>query len=225
MVSVPICYIVDADPLARATLRDVVAAMEVEIAEFATVEQFLAEFDPRRLGCLVVAMHMPGESSLDLLRRLKEQRTEIAPIVIGRSATVADAVQAMKAGAVDFLERPFSTSLLRNSIQRALAQQQQQRANHRAAEIQQQKVGSLTDDELAVVWLTAAGDPDKRIAAKLDISTRTVQLRRASAMKKLNVQSRVDVVRLVGATPSEFWTPHAQRLASRSASRRPLPGK
>lgn len=205
MLDEPIVHVVDDDCQVRELLRVTVAAMglQVEVAESA--EEFLARFDPERLNCLIVDLRLPGTSGLELLDQLRQRQCDLAAILISGQATVADAVQAMKWGAIDFLEKPYSLAALRDAVRRALARQQIQRQRAATRKTLLQRVGGLTSDERTVVRLTASGEPDKRIAAMIDVSTRTVQLRRASAMRKLRVDTRAELIRLVESLSPEMW--------------------
>lgn len=205
MLNMPIVYIVVADPQMRAMLQATVRAMGLQAAEYKSADEMLRCFEPRRAGCLILDLHLPGTSGLDLLAEIHRMQLTTATIVISDQATVADAVQAMKWGAVDFLEKPVSLAQLREAIWRALVRQKSERAHLHTRYDVLERVHRLTPDERSVARLTALGEPDKRIAAELDVSTRTVQLRRASVMKKLDLQTRADLIRLVESTPADVW--------------------
>jgi two-component system response regulator FixJ len=118
-------------------------------------------------------------------------------IVISGHASVSDAVQAMKTGAIEFLEKPYVISTLRESVTKALQIRRVASQEDGARSTATSLLRALEPQELSVAESTATGDTDKLIAARLDVSTRTVQLRRASAIKKLQVSTKADLIRLV----------------------------
>lgn len=190
----PLVYVVDDDAGIRDVLRLTVSMMNLDVCCFSSVREFLAAYDHQREACLIVDLRMPETTGQELLQILKERGQLLPAIVISGEADLADAVQAMKSGAIDFLEKPYSVVALRENIHKALAKA---RENLRVSALRA-RFETLTQDERQIAELTAAGQTDKQIAAKLQISTRTVQLRRASAMKKLEVTSKPELIQLIG---------------------------
>lgn len=195
----PVVYIVDDEPEVREALRVMVEMMDLEPRCYASGPEFLSELDPARIdnGCLVVDLKMPEMNGFELLDALEQRGLQLPSIMITGHGDVPAAVRAMKAGAVDFLEKPYRPAALRDCIAEALeADRQTRRATLRRRELRR-RFDSLTPSERDVLNLTVAGIPDKVIAARLSVSRRTVQLRRASLMKKLQADSRVGLVHLV----------------------------
>jgi FixJ family two-component response regulator len=140
---------------------------------------------------------MPETSGLDLLKLLRERDPLLPVIVVTGQGSIADAVSAMKLGAIEFLEKPNCIHVLRDHVKIALerGQYDRERARCRAAAVA--SLNSLSSSERTVVEATASGAQDKTIASWLDVSVRTVQLRRTRAMKKLAVRNKADMIRLV----------------------------
>lgn len=189
----PLVYVVDDDAGIREVLRLTITMMDLEVRCCSSAREFLEAYDPTREACLIVDLRMPETTGQELLQILNERGQMLPAIVISGEADLADAVQAMKSGAIDFLEKPYSVVALRENIHRALAKA---RENMRVAAVRA-RFEALTNDERQIAELTAAAAADKQIAAKLHISTRTVQLRRASAMKKLEATSKSELIQLM----------------------------
>lgn len=189
----PLVYVVDDDAGIREVLRLTITMMDLEVRCCRSAREFLEAYNPTREACLIVDLRMPETTGQELLQILNERGQLLPAIVISGEADLADAVQAMKSGAIDFLEKPYSVVALRENIHRALAKA---RENMRVAAVRA-RFEALTNDERQIAELTAAAAADKQIAAKLHISTRTVQLRRASAMKKLEATSKSELIQLM----------------------------
>src|SRR5262249_31295149 len=146
--------------------------------------------------CLVLDLRMPQVSGLELIEMLSERHVTLPVIMISGHGNIPAAVSAMKAGAIDFLEKPYRGTALMESVYRAI---ELDGRNRQADAERSDLVGryeTLTPPEKEVLELTMAGKPDKAIALKLDLSLRTIQLRRASVMRKMNAHSRAELIRL-----------------------------
>lgn len=198
-------FVVDDDPGARESVVALVSLKGLKAEGYASAEDFLAQFDPHRTGCLVVDVKMSGMSGLDLLRRLNERKSHLPVVVITGYADVPMAVKAMQEGAFTFLEKPCQEQELWNAIHGALEREKVQQPQRRERADAEARLGMLTEDELEVFRRLLAGHANKRIAADLDIGLRTVELRRSNIMKKMQATSLPDLVRM--AILIEFFKP------------------
>jgi FixJ family two-component response regulator len=192
----PTVYVVDDDAAARESVMALVSVKGVAAKGFASAEEFLHEFDPSMTGCLVVDVRMSGMSGLQLLQQLQARQSTLPAIVITGYADVPMAVKAMQAGAMTFLEKPCQEQELWQAIQQALDKDQSLQALRRQTGEIQTRLGTLTEDEVAVLRKLLEGLPNKRIAVDLDIGLRTVELRRANIMKKMGAASLPELVRM-----------------------------
>ena len=189
-------FIVDDEPEVRKSLAAVIKLMGLESRLFDSASAFLAEYDPTQAGCLLVDLRMPEVSGIELLEHLVQRRWRIPAVMLSGHGDVPAAVRAMKCGALDFLEKPYSLNSLRQSVTRAIDLDLRCRDGETNRDKVARAMETLTADERRVLELTAEGKPDKAIAARLNLSTRTIQLRRASLMRKLGAGSRTDLIRL-----------------------------
>jgi two-component system response regulator DctR len=196
-------YIVDDDASVREALAWLLRSRRLGSQAFDSAEAFLEMIEgahlPPRPACLLLDVRMPGMSGLALFERLVERGLHQAlPVIfLTGHADVPTAVSAVKRGAFDFCEKPFSDNALVDRVEQALAQSativqaQQARARLR------QRLGELTDRERAVMQLVIEGLPNKRIADQLDISVRTVEVHRARVFDKMEVKSAVELANLL----------------------------
>ncbi len=198
----PLIFLVDDDSHVRAGIRDFLEAEGHRVEDYETAEAFLHAYRPGQEGCLLVDAYLPGMSGIDLLRGLQERGDGLPTIMITGSSDVPMAVAAMKAGALDFIEKPVARGELFASITRALEQAQDTSKlvawRARAAE----HLASLTARQRQIMELVLAGHPSKNIAADLNISQRTVENHRAAIMRKTGTKSLPALARLaLAATP------------------------
>lgn len=206
-------YIVDDDAVIRNALRELLEQFEYSVECFASADDFLEAPQPCGKGCLLVDLIMPGMSGIELIRRLKASGDDMPAVVISGHATVLLAVQAMKAGAVDFIEKPFRCDALLTSVKRALA------VAHRKAEQGDLRhkspisIANLTSRQTQILGLVLAGHPSKNIAADLGISQRTVDNHRAAIMRKTSsksiaalVQKSICALCIKGQCNDHNWT-------------------
>ena len=192
----PVVFVVDDDSNIRAMLRTVLEQGGHLVEDYPGGEAFLAAYRPDRGGCLLVDAAMPGMDGLEVLRRLNAAGHRLPAIVVTGSGDVPMAVGAMKAGALDFMEKPVSTRDLLAGIGRALNQShaaEERSARQRAAA---GSIAGLTPRQRDVMARVLAGHPSKNIAADLGISQRTVENHRASIMRKTGVKSLPALARL-----------------------------
>ena len=158
--------------------------------------EFQATYDAGP-GCLVLDVRMPGMSGIELQKELVDNGIRLPVILVSGQGTVPMSVAAMKRGAIDFLENPYQPAHLRDCVRRAIELDSTWRQEEIAKRELRIAMGKLSDQEAAVLRGMIAGKANKEIASGLDISLRTVQFRRASLMKKLRVDSRAALMRLI----------------------------
>jgi FixJ family two-component response regulator len=193
----PTVSVVDDDCQVRESLAALIQSMDLEVQCYATGQQFLANYTPSRPGCVVLDLRLPQLNGLQVLDEMAARRLKVPVIMISGHGDITAAVSAMKAGAVDFLEKPYRGSALLESVRRAIEIDVRQRRAQADYDRLRSRFDTLTPQEQEVLRLTMAGKTDKAIALKLDLSLRTVQLRRASIMRKVNVRSRTELICLV----------------------------
>jgi two-component system response regulator FixJ len=191
-------FVIDDDPNIRNYLAALTKSKGLEAQTYATGDEFLAH--ARTAGALtgaaVVDVKLPGMNGLELMQKLNESGVKLPVIVITGFAEVPLAVEAMKAGAVTFLEKPFQDQDLWQHIEDALKEGERLRQDQQRKATIETRFAELTKDEVAVMMKMLRGMPNKRIAAELDIGLRTVELRRANVLKKMQVESLAELVRL-----------------------------
>jgi two-component system CheB/CheR fusion protein len=192
----PVIYVVDDDNSIRGAIRSVLEDDNRLVEDFDTCEAFLAAFRPSREACLVIDAYLPGMNGLTLLQRLHDAGHRLPAIMITGNSDVAIAVQAMKAGASDFIEKPISRGELLACVDRALEQSRDSSKLSAWREDAATHVAGLTPRQRQVMEMVLAGHPSKNIAADLGISQRTVENHRASIMTKTGTKSLPALARL-----------------------------
>jgi two-component system CheB/CheR fusion protein len=198
----PVIFIVDDDHHIRAALRDLLEADGRIVEDFADCDAFLRAHLHGQTGCLLLDAYLPGMSGLELLNRLRQLGHSLPVIMITGNSDVAMAVDAMKAGAADFIEKPVHAAELLSSIDRALAEGHDSGKVVARREDAVTRLGSLTQRQHEIMALVLAGYPSKNIAADLQISQRTVENHRAAIMKKTGSTSLPALARLALAAAS-----------------------
>ena len=192
----PIIHVVDDDRAVRDSLSFLMKSVGFESMAYDSAEAFLAKADLNRPGCLIVDIRMQGMSGLELQQLLNERSSKLPVIIITGHGDVPMAVQAMKAGAVDFLEKPYDNQLLIARIRQCLQQISKEQDKENRVAKEKSRLAQLTPRELEVMKLLVAGKHNKAIADDLDISVRTAEAHRAKVMKKLHADSLSDIVRI-----------------------------
>ncbi|HEX4650077.1 MAG TPA: response regulator, partial [Granulicella sp.] len=202
----PIMFVVDDDGAVREAMRDLLQEDGRTVEIYASSEAFLAAYRPGREGCLLVDAQMPGMGGLALLRRLHSEGTRLPAIMITGQGDVPMAVEVMKIGAADFIEKPIRRDELFASIERALDQTRDSAQMALRQEAAATRLAGLTGRQREIMELVLAGHPSKNIAADLGISQRTVENHRAAVMKKTGSHTLSALIRLALAakpgTPS-----------------------
>ena len=191
----PTIFIVDDDPSVRESTELMLKSVGFHVKTFVSAQEFLKANLQEGPGCLILDVRMPGMSGLDLQEKLVSAKTPLPVIFITGHGTVPMSVRAMKAGAVDFLQKPFEEQDLLDAINRAITQQRERKSKRDEADQLQQHLKALTPREYEVFSLLVTGMSNKEIAHKLGTSERTVKAHRAQIMEKMNAGSLADLVR------------------------------
>ena len=194
-------YVVDDDEAVRDSLQWLLEGNDYRVRCFDSAESFLTRFDPREVACLIVDVRMPGMNGLELQDELLSRGCTMPLVFITGHGDVPMAVDTMKKGAIDFIEKPFNEVVLRDLVDRMLqkarlsADQQQAEASRGAL------LGRLTARESQVLERIVAGRLNKQIADDLNISIKTVEAHRANIMEKLNVSTVADLLKIALGAP------------------------
>lgn len=193
-----IVFVVDDDPSVRRSLKRLIRSAGFAVESFASAQEFLERPRPDIPGCLVLDIHMPGASGLDLQDELAAADVNLPVIFLTGYGTVLASVRAMKAGALDFLEKPVDGEALVDAIQRAV--ERNRRARLEQAEIREirRRVDSLSPREREVLSLLVTGMLNKQIAFELGTTEKTIKVHRGRVMEKMQVSSMAELVRLAG---------------------------
>jgi two-component system, LuxR family, response regulator FixJ len=168
---------------------------------YGLAQDFLDAVGPRTTGCVVTDVRMRGISGIELVGKMKERRITLPVIIITAYADIALAIEAMKRGAVDLLEKPFSNNELVKAIREALANWTDEMANGLKTESVRARLSTLTGREMEVLDRLLKGIPNKLIAHELGVSTRTIETHRATVMSKMGANSIAELVRMSLSVP------------------------
>jgi len=208
----PTVFIVDDDAAIRLSLRMLLEAEGLSVEDFASAEDFLAVCTPQFCGCLITDLRMPRINGLQLQAALAQRGVETPIILLTGHADVPAAVESLKAGAIDFLEKPFDPPILLKQIHKALAMDGERLARRAVNHKHLTQLERLTPREQEVAARVSDGQSNKVIAIELGISDRTVELHRARAMKKLQVRTVPDLVRLLEDLSTAGLLPETTKL-------------
>lgn len=193
----PTVFIVDDDEAMRHSLRWLIESIGLPVKTYSSADEFLESVELDRPGCLILDVRMPGKSGLDLQEELAERATSLPIIILTGHGDVPMAVRTLKAGAFDFIEKPFNDQVLLDRIQEALVisvkmvEEQQKKMEIRT------KLSYLTAREHQVLKLVVAGKPNKVIARDLGIGIKTVEVHRHNVMEKMQANSVADLVQML----------------------------
>jgi FixJ family two-component response regulator len=190
-------HIVDDDPAVVITLTALLGSEGIPAIGYESAPAFLKRSSSLSPGCLLVDVHMPGMSGLDLQEQLVASNIHLPIIMITGAADVATAVQAMKQGAVDFIVKPFAYDAIIRTVRQALTLDVQLHAKRVGALMVSSRLSMLTERERAILEMATGGNSTKEIARAFDISPRTVDAHRANILRKLNLKSVADLLRAV----------------------------
>ncbi len=198
----PLVYVVDDDAAVRDSLTLLLKAVGLTGQAFSSAAEFLDNYDPEQHGCLVADIRMPGMSGLDLQDELNQRGAPIPLIFITGHGDVPIAVDAMKSGALDFIEKPFRDQDLLDRVHQALSWDKERRIENLKTLAIRERLATLTPRETEVMECVVQGQANKVIAMDLGVSQRTVEIHRARVMEKMGVRSVAKLVRAVEAAKS-----------------------
>jgi FixJ family two-component response regulator len=190
-------FVVDDDEGVRKSLQWLIGSTGLAVESCATARAFLDSYDPTRPGCLVLDMRMPDMSGLELQEELNARGISIPIIMVTAYGDVASAVRALKMGAVDFIEKPFSDQMLLDSVHRAVDMDRKIRRSRAQSADVAVRLTRLTTREREVLDLLIASKASKVIVAELGISEKTIEFHRANIIRKLGMASFADVLFMV----------------------------
>ena len=202
--SLPIVHVVDDDDAMRKMTALLIESVGLNVTVHPSAEAFLEAYEPDRTGCLVLDVRMPGMSGLALQRELAAQRIRIPIIIITGHGDVPMAVETMRMGAVDFIEKPFREEQLLERIHQAIAQDAVDRRKHAKRADVLTRLALLTQREREVLDRVVVGRANKQIAAELGVGRKAIEAHRSRVMKKMQVHSGPELVHLIynsGALP------------------------
>jgi two-component system, LuxR family, response regulator FixJ len=192
----PVVAVVDDEPQVRRFLTLVLEPMGVEVAEFGCSADFLAQLDNRRFDCALVDLRLPDGTGLDIAASVRSRGLPMALVLVSGYANVRVAVQAVRDGMIDVLEKPFAPADVQAVVNRGLSLCRQRQAEARKSHELRQRMLSLTDSERRVLDLVLAGLPNKVIARTLSMGLRTVESRKQQLYMKLGAGSVSELVRV-----------------------------
>ena len=197
-------YVVDDDEAVRDSLQWLLEGKDYRVRCFDSAESFLARFDPREVACLIADIRMDGMSGLELQDKLLERKSPLPIVFITGHGDVPMAVDSMKKGALDFIQKPFNEDQLVNLVERMLDRAKDSFATHQQAASRDALLSKLTSREGQVLERIVAGRLNKQIADDLGISIKTVEAHRANIMEKLNANTVADLLKIaLGQTPAK----------------------
>jgi two-component system response regulator FixJ len=189
-------HVIDDDDALRDSLRFLLASAKFDVETYESAIAFLAALPRIKSGCIVTDVRMPRLSGIELLRRLKSMSIDLPVIVMTGHGDIALAVEAMKEGAIEFLEKPFDDEVLLKAVRVALDRYGKEAKKYAEKAQIKERLNSLSQREREVLEGLIAGHPNKVIASNLKISPRTVEIYRAHVMTKMNADSLSDLVRM-----------------------------
>lgn len=191
-----IIFVVDDDTSVRTALKRLIRSIGFTVKTFDSAQVFLEQEAYDGPACLVLDIRMPGTSGIELQEKLVAADVQIPIIFITGHGNIQMSVKAMKAGALDFIEKPFEDQKLIDAIHNAIAKSKQDRAEKSAIQMLQGRVDSLTPREYEVFVLVVSGMSNKQIAFELGLSEKTVKIHRGRVMQKMQAASLADLVRM-----------------------------
>jgi FixJ family two-component response regulator len=192
----PVVFVVDDEPLVCAALKRLIRSVGLDVQTFASAREFLHADRPDTPGCLVLDVRLPEISGLDLQQKLTEAKVDIPIIFITGHGDIPMSVRAMKAGAVEFLTKPFKDQELLDALQHAIARDRSARQQRAELSGLQAHYDLLTPREQQVFPLVTSGLLNKQVAADLGTSEKTIKIHRSQVMHKMEANSLADLVRM-----------------------------
>jgi len=197
MSGAPVVFVVDDDPSVRSSLKFLIGTVGLHVETFDSAENALQRLAPDAPGCLVLDVRLRGLSGLDLQHELAARNCQVPIVFITGHGDIPMSVRAMKAGAVEFLTKPFRDQDLLDAVRVALERDRARREQEKEITELQQRFESLTLREREVISMVGAGKLNKQIADQLGTAENTVKVHRSRAMDKMHAQSVADLVRMI----------------------------
>ena len=197
MTEAPVVFVVDDDPSVRSSLKFLISTVGLHVETFDSAEAALQKLTPDAPACLVLDVRLRGLSGLDLQAELAARNCQVPIVFITGHGDIPMSVRAMKAGAVEFLTKPFRDQDLLDAVRVALERDRARREQEKELTDLQQKFDSLTSREREVISMVVAGKLNKQIADQLGTAENTIKVHRSRAMDKMHAQSVADLVRMI----------------------------
>jgi len=207
MAEEPVVFVVDDDEDIRAAMRSLLASVGLRVETFPTAQDFLGSRRPDAPACLVLDVQLPGLSGLDLQYELIQKGISIPIVFLSGHGDIPTSVQAIKAGAVEFLTKPVQDHQLLDAIRRAIVVDQLERPRRAELTDLRRRYGSLTPREREVMTMVVAGLLNKQAAARIGTSEVTVKVHRAHIMRKMRADSVADLVRMAERLAGSYPAP------------------
>lgn len=204
-------FVIDNDTVAADSIERLVLSMRLECARYTSGREFLSQCRENQLGCVVTEVRIPDIGGLEIQKHLSLEKIRLPIVFVTSSSDLRIAVRAMKAGAWDYLTKPFHEQELWESIQGAVASQSDRIGHEQQLFELQQKLKSLNEKEKTVLDLLAEGETNRMIAARLGLSIRTIELRRSRMMQKLQARTATELLRyalLANEQNLPYYGPH-----------------
>jgi RNA polymerase sigma factor (sigma-70 family) len=197
MTRASVVFVVDDDPSVRSSLKFLLSTVGLQVESFESAETFLQRKSPDAPSCLVLDVRLRGLSGLDFQRELAARNIRIPIVFVTGHGDIPMSVRAMKAGAIEFLTKPYRDQDLLDAVRIALERDRARREQEKDLTDLQQRFDSLTPREQEVISMVVSGMLNKQIAGQLGTAENTVKVHRSRAMEKMNAQSFADLVRMI----------------------------
>lgn len=202
MSQAPVVFVVDDDPSVRSSLKFLMSSVGLQVEGFESADALLKRNPPDAPSCLVLDVRLRGLSGLDFQRELAARNCHMPIIFITGHGDVPMSVRAMKAGAVEFLTKPFRDQDLLDAVRIALEKDRERRERNREVSDLKERFNSLTPREQEVISLVVSGKLNKQIADQLGTAENTVKVHRSRVMEKMHAQSVAELVKMIGKLES-----------------------
>jgi FixJ family two-component response regulator len=207
----PVVFVIDDDPSVRDALAGLLRSVGLEVLSFGSTQEFLQSKRPDAPGCLVLDVRLPGRSGLDFQRELAESGIQVPIVFITGHGDIPMSVRAIKAGAIEFLTKPFHDQELLDAIQLGIERDRARRRDGLAVADLRERLDSLTPREREIMALVVTGRMNKQIAADLEVSEITVKVHRGQVMRKMRARSLAELVRMADRLEVAAGKPDASK--------------
>jgi RNA polymerase sigma factor (sigma-70 family) len=197
MTGAPVVFVVDDDPSVRSSLKFLLSTVGLQVESFDSADMFLRKTLPDAPSCLVLDVRLPGLSGLDFQRELATRKIHIPIVFLTGQGDIPRSVRAIKAGAVEFLTKPFRDQDLLDAVRIGIERDSARRAEEKEVAVLKQRFDSLTSREREVISMVVSGMLNKQIADQLGTAESTVKVQRSRALEKMHAESLVDLIRMI----------------------------